>query len=115
MIVITREQAQADLEKVMQQFVKIDEATKNVRAAQLVIQSIGALEKRLGHPTTIKKLYNQKASETLPQTVYDIAQRYAHGSIDETEAWKMLQEASREYRNVFQEMGISLDTSSLLF
>lgn len=114
---ITKKQAKADLEKVMQQFGTIGAGSENDRAAQLVMQTIGVLERRLGNPPVIKMLYidNPEASKLIPQTVYEVAQQYIWGSIDEAKARESLQDASRQYGEVFQEMGITPQGSAALF
>jgi len=114
---ITREQAREDLEKVLQQFETVGAGSDNDRAAQLVMQTLGVLERRLGKPAIIKMLYvdNPDASKLLPQTVHEVAQQYAGGSIGETQARERLQDASRQYAEVFQEMGITPQTSAALF
>ena len=114
---ITRDQAKADLEKVMEQFGTVGAGSENDRAAQLVMQTLGVLERRLGNPTVIKMLYidNPEASKLIPPTAYEVAQQYIGGSIDETQARERLQDASRQYGEVFQEMGIKPQGSVALF
>jgi len=113
---ITKEKAKADLEKVMEQFGTVGAGTENDRAAQLVMQTIGVLERRLGKPQIIKMLYldNAEASKLLPPTVYEVAQEYVSGTINENEARERLKDASTQYGNVFEEMGISPKGSSML-
>lgn len=112
---ITREQARTDLEKVMARFETLGPGTENDRAAQLVMQTIGVLERRLGSPEVIKMLYmdNPEAAELLPPTVYEVAQGYIDGSIDEDTARAQLQDASKRYAEVFQEMGITPQPSMM--
>ena len=114
---ISKEQAKADLEKVMAQFGTVGAGTESDRAAQLVMQTIGVLERRLGNLSAIKLVYidNSEASKFLPPTVYGVAQQYISGSINESEARARLQDASRQYSEVFQEMGIKLQDSNALF
>ena len=114
---ITKEQAKADLEKVMSQFGTIGAGNENDRAAQLVMQTLRVLERRLGDPTGIKMLYinNPEASTLIPPTAYEVAQQYIGGTIDETQARKRLQDALRQYGEVFQEMGIKPQNSDALF
>ncbi len=114
---ITKEQAKADLEKVMEQFGTVGAGNENDRAAQLVMQTIGVLERRLGNAAAIKLVYidNPEASKLLPPTVYEVAQQYIGGNINEAEARERLQDASRQYGEVFQEMGITPQGSAALF
>ncbi len=114
---ITKERAKADLEKVMKQYGTGGAGSKNDRAAQLVMQTIGVLERRLGNPEAIKMIYidNPGASKLLPPTVYEVAKGYIGGSINEAEARERLQDASKQYGKVFQEMGISPQRSTALF
>ena len=113
---ITKEQAKADLEKVMSQFGTIGAGNENDRAAQLVMQTLRVLERRLGDPTGIKMLYiNPEASKLIPPTAYEVAQQYIGGTIDETQARERLQDALRQYGEVFQEMGIKPQRSAALF
>jgi hypothetical protein len=114
---ITKDQAKADLEKVMSQFETVGAGTENDRAAQLVMQTLGVLERRLGNPTVIQMLYidNPEASKLLPPTVYEVAQQYIAGTINEAQAREQLQDASRQYDEVFQEMGIKPQGSAALF
>lgn len=114
---ITKEQAKKDLETVMKQFGTVGAGSEKDRAAQLVMQTLGVLERRLGNPKIIKMLYldNLSASKLLPETVYEVAQQYVRGSIDRAEAAKRLQEASRQYEKAFKEMGIKPQGSSMLF
>lgn len=106
---ITKEQAKADLKKVIQHFGTAGAGSENERAAQLVIQTLGVLERRLGKPAIIKMLYidNPETSKLIPQTAYEVAQQYVEGNIDETQARESLQDASRQYDKVFQEMGVT--------
>jgi len=114
---ITRDQAKADLEKVMQQLETVGAGTENDRAAQLVMQILGVLERQLGDPVVIKMLYidNPEASKLIPLTAYKVAEQYAGGTIDEARARKILQDASKQYGEVFQEMGIKPQGSVALF
>ena len=114
---ITKEQAKADLEKVMQQFATLGAGSANDRAAQLVMQTLEVLESRLENPAVIKMLYidNPEASKLIPQTVYEVAQQYVNGNIDESKARESLQDALRQYGKVFQEMGINPQGSAVLF
>lgn len=114
---ITKEQAKADLEKVMAQFGTIGAGNANDRAAQLVMQTLGVLERRLGNPEMIKMLYidNPEASKILPQAVYTLAQEYIAGSISHEEAKARLHDASEQYKAVFEDMGIAPKDSFALF
>jgi len=114
---ITKEQARADLEKIMAQFGTLGPGSDLDRAAQLVMQTFGVLERRLGKKDAIKMLYvdNPQASMLLPGTVYEIARQYTDGSMNEVEARERLQETSRKYGEVFKEMGISPELSEVLF
>lgn len=114
---ITKDQAKADLEKVMQQFGTVGAGTETDRAAQLVMQTLGVLERRLGNLTVIKMLYidNSKASKLIPPTAYEVVQQYISGKINEDQARERLQEASRQYGEVFQKMGIKLQGSAAVF
>lgn len=114
---ITKEQAKIDLEKVMAQFGTFGAGTELDRAAQLVMQPIGVLERRLGKIEMIKMLYfdMQDSSKMLPLSVYDVAQRYVAGSIDENTARAELQDIEGQYGQVFQEMGLSPQVSKVLF
>jgi hypothetical protein len=114
---ITKDQAKADLEKVMSQFGTVGAGSENDRAAQLVMQTLGVLERRLGNPAVIKMLYidNPEASKLIPPTAYEVAQQYIGGTIDEAQARARLQDASRQYGEVFQEMGIKPQNSTVLF
>lgn len=114
---ITKEQARADVEKVMQEFKTVGYGTESDRVAQLVMQTLGVLERRLGKRTAIKMLYidNPDASRTLPPIVYETARQYIDGSINEAQARDILQDASRQYGAVFQEMGINFQESAVIF
>ena len=114
---ITKEQAKADLKKFMQKYSTAGAGSENDRAAQLVTQTLGVLERRLGNPNVIKMLYidNPEASKLIPQTVYEVAQQYISGEINEAQARESLQDASRQYEKVFQEMGINPQESNALF
>jgi len=114
---ITKEQAKIDLENVMAQFGTVGAGSELDRAAQLVMQPIGVLERRLGNVQAIKMLYfgMQDSSKMLPQGVYNVAQRYASGSIDENTARTELEDIERQYAEVFQEMGLSPQVSKALF
>lgn len=114
---ITKEQAKEDLEKVMQQFGSVGAGSENDRAAQLFMQTLGVLERRLGNPILIQMLYidNPEASKLIPQTVYEVAQQYIDGNIDEAKARESLRDVSRQYGEVFQEMGITPQGSAALF
>lgn len=114
---ITKEQAREDLEKVMAKFSTIGSGEDIDRAAQLVMQTVGVLERRLGKRDTIKMLYFgiQDSSKLLPHSVYEVAKSYVDGTIDENTARQRLQEVQRQYKEVFQEMGITPQTSAALF
>jgi len=114
---ITKEKAKAELEKVMTQFGTLGPGSDLDRAAQLVMQTFGVLERRLGKRDAIKMLYvdNPQASKLLPETVYEIALQYTNGNMNELEAREKLQDASRQYGDVFKEMGISPQLSEALF
>lgn len=113
---ITKDQAKEDLEKVMQQYGTFGAGSENDRAAQLVMQTLGVLERRLGSPAVIKMLYldNPEASKLIPPTVYEVAKQYIGGSIDEAKARERLQDASKQYAEVFEEMGIEPQRSTVL-
>ena len=113
---ITKEQAKTDLDKIMQQFGTIGAGTERDRATQLVMQTLGVLERRLGKPAIIQMLYldNPEAAKLLPPTVYEVAQQYVRGNLNEAQARESLQDASRQYAEVFQEMGIIFQESIAL-
>lgn len=107
---ITKEQAQSDLEKIMSRFGTAGSGTEYDRAAQLVLQTIGVLERRLSNKPAIKMLYleNEEAKKLLPQTVYETAINYLDGRINEQSAREILEDAHQQYELVFKELGISL-------
>ena len=106
---ITREQAKVDLEKVMTQFGTLGPGSDLDRAAQLVMQPIGVLERRLGKREIIKMLYfeMQDSSKILPQSVYAVVKEYVAGVVDESVARQRLHEIEGQYSEVFREMGLS--------
>lgn len=115
---ITKEMAEADLEKLQEYLETIGIGSKNDRAAKLVLQTLGVLEGRLDNPKAIKMLYmdNLEAQKIIPQTVYNVAQQYTDGSIDEEQAREYLHDVSIKYGEVFQDMGITPKKSfALLF
>lgn len=114
---ISKEQAKADLERIMVQFKTLGPGSELDRAAQLVMQPIGVLERRLAKRDTIKMLYfeMQDSSKILPPLVYSVAQDYVKGIIDEPLARQKLQEIEIQYLEVFREMGISPQMSGALF
>ncbi|MCM2325124.1 MAG: hypothetical protein NDI94_01555 [Candidatus Woesearchaeota archaeon] len=111
------QQAKADLEAVMATFGTLGPGDERGRAAQLVMQTLGVLERRLGNPTLIKLLYidNNEASKLIPLAAYTVAQEYVNGTIAEPVAKERLQEASKQYAEAFKEMGITLQPSILLY
>ena len=114
---ITKEQARKDLEKIMSRFGTIGDGTAVDRAAQLVMQTMGVLERRLNKRSTIKMLYfdMQDSSELLASSVYEVAQNYVKESIDENTAREKLQDVQKQYQEVFKDMGITPQTSKALF
>jgi hypothetical protein len=114
---ITKEQAKEDLKKVMEKFGTLGAGNEKDRAAQLVMQTLGVLERRLRNTAAIKMLYidNSEAAKLLPQTVYEVAKQYIDGKIDEAQARENLQDASKQYYEVFREMGINPQGSDALF
>ena len=114
---ITKEQAKADLERIMAHFKTLGEGTEIDRAAQLVMQPIGVLERRLAKKDLIKMLYfdMQDSSKTLLPSVYEVARNYVDGQIEEAVARERLQDIQRQYGEVFKEMGISPQVSKTLF
>jgi len=116
-MVITRKQAREDLTRITSEFGTAGGGTDVDRAAQLVMQTVGVLQRRLDKPDAIRLLYidNPVAKETLPLSVYHVAQDYASGRIDESTARKRLDAILGEYGEVFGEMGISPEQSVALF
>lgn len=114
---ITKEQAKLDLEKVISNFGTFGAGTELDRAAELVMQPIGVLERRLGKKDVIKMLYfdMQDSSKVLPPSVYDVAKNYVDGNINEDVARERLQDIQRQYGEIFKEMGISPQISAALF
>ncbi|MDD5191508.1 MAG: hypothetical protein PHH54_02560 [Candidatus Nanoarchaeia archaeon] len=101
----------------MAQFETLGPGTELDRAAQLVMQPIGVLERRVGKKDMIKMLYFdiQDSSKILPPSVYDVAKNYVDGNIDENTARERLNEVEKQYAEVFREMGISPQVSAALF
>ncbi len=114
---ITKEQAKLDLERVISHFGTLGTGTELDRAAQLVMQPIGVLERRLGKKDVIKMLYfdMQDSSKILPPSVYDVAKNYVDENINEDVARERLHDIQRQYGEVFKEMGISPQVSAALF
>jgi hypothetical protein len=114
---ISKEQAKSDLAKIISHFGTLGPGTELDRAAQLVIQPIGVLERRLSKRDTVKMLYfeMQDSSKILPPSVYKVAEEYVNGNINETTARERLQKTQKKYEEVFKEMGISPQISKALF
>jgi hypothetical protein len=114
---ISKEQAKSDLAKVITHFGTLGPGTELDRAAQLVMQPIGVLERRLGKRDSIKMLYfeMQDSSKILPPSVYKVAEEYVNGNINETIAREKLQETQKQYEEIFKEMGLSPQISKMLF
>ena len=114
---ITEKQAKADLDAIMSTFVNMGQGTENDRAAQLIMQSIDVLERRLDNVAMLKLAYidNPKAAELLPNTVYDVVKQYVDGCIDESTARKHLQDARQQYDLVFDKMSITPKKSTVHF
>ena len=113
---ITQEQAKKDLENIMQEFSTVGTGSEKSRAAQLILQTLGVLGRRLDKPGAIKMLYleNPEASKILPPTVREIASRYVNGDLTQEQAREDLQSASAQYEKVFKDMGISPEDSSAI-
>ncbi len=113
---ISRETASEDLRRIAQQFGTIGNGSEN-KAAQLIMHTIRVLESRLGNPSFIKKVYfdGHNSSELLPPIVSEVAQQYSCGEITEPEAKRKLREASKQYSDIFQETGVTLQESTALF
>jgi hypothetical protein len=114
---ITREQARQDIENVMSQYETLGQGRDVDRAAQLVVQTVEVLERRLGNKGAIKLVYFelQDASKLLPPSVYGVARDYIEGKIEEPVARQRLQEIQKGYKEVFREMGVSPTVSAALF
>jgi len=114
---ITAETAKQDLEKVLGQFKTIGPGTEQDRAAQLVLQTLGVLQRRLGSPQIIKMLYldNAEARILIPETVYTVASQYVGGQMTRQDAEQTLIDAIRQYEQVFAEAGIKPARSATLF
>lgn len=114
---ITKEQAKADLERVMGTYGTLGPGSELDRAAQLVMQPIGVLERRLDRKSLIRGIYfdMQDSSKLLPPAVYDVAKEYVEGKIEESVARQRLQEIEVQYEEVFRDMGLSPQVSKALF
>ncbi len=114
---ITQEIAKQDLEKMLGSFSTIGSGSEQDRAAQLILQTLGVLQRRLGSPDMIKTLYleNPDAKNIIPETVYNMAEQYVDGKINQEEATAKLNEASEQYKKVFAEAGLNPSQSKALF
>ncbi len=114
---ITQEIAKQDLEKMLGRFSTIGPGSEQDRAAQLILQTLGVLQRRLGSPKIIKMLYleNPDAKNLIPETIYNVAEQYVNGKINQEEATAKLNEASKQYGKVFAEAGLNPSQSKALF
>jgi hypothetical protein len=113
---ITPETARADLEKVLGTFTTFGPGTPQERAAQLVLQTMGVLRRRLSSPSVIKMLYidNPEARTMLPGAVVVVAESYIAGTITQEQASTQLENAEQEYRKVFSSLGYTPQSSRVL-
>ena len=114
---ITPEIAKQDLEKVLGQFNTIGPGSEQDRAAQLVLQTLGVLQRRLGSPKIIQMLYldNSEAKDLIPETAQNVASQYVNGQMSQEEASQILTEAMEQYGKVFEEAGIKPSRSDAMF
>lgn len=114
---VTYKQAKEDIEIIMSQVETLGSGDRKGRAAQIVLQSIEVLERRLGNQKIIKMFYigNKNTQKFLPRMIYDIVQKYGTGEIKEDIARKNLNIALGEYIKVFKDEGIKTGEIGALF
>ncbi|MFA7717490.1 MAG: hypothetical protein WC875_02150 [Candidatus Absconditabacterales bacterium] len=106
---ITTEKVKSDISKMLTLFGTFGKGSEQDRSAQLILQSIDVLSRRLDDVVILKMLYldNSEASKLLPETVLQIATDFIEGKINQTEAKKNLEKIKSIYQEAFQEMGIN--------
>lgn len=114
---ITVEDAKRDLEKVLRNFWTVGGGTDLDRAAQLVIQPLQVFINRVDKPAILKMLYldNPAVAELIPQTILDIAAQLCDGKLSQEDARQKINETIQQYREAFQQMGLSPQMSKALF
>ena len=114
---ITPDVPKQDLEKVLGQFQTICPGSEQDRAAQLVLLTLGVLQRRLGNPLLIKMVFleNPQARGIIPEAAYNVASQYVNGQMTQEEASQTLTEALSQYKKIFQEAGIKPARSYALF
>jgi hypothetical protein len=103
---ITTEKVKSDISKMLTLFGTFGKGSEQDRSAQLILQSIDVLSRRLDDVVILKMLYldNSEASKLLPETVLQIATDFIEGKINQTEAKKNLEKIKSIYQEAFQEM-----------
>lgn len=106
---ITTEKVKSDISKMLTLFGTFGKGSEQDRSAQLILQSIDVLSRRLDDVVILKMLYldNSEASKLLPETVLQIATDFIEGKINQTEAKKNLEKIKSIYQEAFQEMWIN--------
>jgi hypothetical protein len=114
---ITEAIARQDLEQMLGKVTTIGAGSDTERSAQLVLQTLSVLRRRLSNKPIIKMLYidNAEAKALIPGTAYNIAEQYVNGSLTETDASTQLEQAEAAYNKVFSQMGYTPSRSTALF
>ncbi len=112
---ITPETAREDIRKVMMTFDSIGPGNERDRAAQLVLQSVEILMRRLDKPRVLEILYtDEEAVRLLPESIKQVVQDLIKGEITPDAASERLAKILQLYREVFKEMGFIPQVSQAL-
>jgi len=113
---ITPEIAKKDLEKIMGRISTIGEGSTQDMAAQLILQTVGVLSRRLDDSFTLKLCYldAEDAKEWIPGIVYDVASKLVAGEINQDRAYELLTEAEKQYTQIFKDAGLDPTRPSVI-
>jgi hypothetical protein len=114
---ITREQARADLERMMPLVEVTDGESQYDVAAQHILGALEVLEVTLrgSHSTVIKMYFIQDdKSKFLPLTIRKVVREYLNADLSEADALEKVREFSGQYRETFQRMGITPKVSKAM-
>ena len=114
---ITPEVARADIEKMLAVFATLGQGNDIDRAAQMVLQSLQVLNRRLDNQGLLKILYlnNPNTAGMLPRVATDTVTKLCSGEITPDKAREIIDGSITLYVGVFEAMGVKPATISVLF
>ena len=106
---ITSIQLKSEIEWLMPKIISRTHRDERV-AARWIMKTCENLEKLCGKRYTIEQLFFDESEEYrfLPLTICDIAREYVARKTSESDAKRMMHETSKQYKEIFREMGFFL-------